>query len=214
LENELMEAVAKGQIHKADLLFSGFSTFSMEQRVSDPVRNIKNYCIIMNTLLRKAAEKGNVHPVHIDSTSSEFALKIEQLHSMDMAASLMTKMAQTYCRLVRQHAIKGYSPPVQKTVVYIDAHLSDNLTLSTLADTLSISSSYLSTLFKKETGQTLTAYINTRRIRQAKHLLETTKLQIQTVAQHCGIMDVQYFSKLFKNMVGVSPKRYRQTLRR
>lgn len=209
-ENALMDAVSKGQIHKADLLFSSFSTFSFEQRVSDPVRNTKNYCIIMNTLLRKAAEKGNVHPVHLDSTSTDFAQKIEQLHSLEAAGSLMTEMFQTYCRLVRKHAIKDYSPPVQKILVYIDAHLSDNLTLSTLAATLNISSSYLSTLFKKETGQTLTAYINAQRIQQAKHLLETTKLQIQTVAQHCGIMDVQYFSKLFKSAVGISPKRYRQ----
>jgi len=211
-ENELMDAVSKGQIHKVDLLFSSFSTFSFEQRVSDPVRNAKNYCIIMNTLLRKAAEKGNVHPVHLDSTSSNFAQKIEQLHSLDAVGGLMTEMFRTYCRLVRKHAIQDYSPPVQKVLVYIDAHLSDNLTLSTLADTLNISSSYLSTLFKKETGQTLTAYINAQRIRQAKHLLETTKLQIQTVAQHCGIMDVQYFSKLFKSIVGISPKRYRQQI--
>ena len=168
----------------------------------------------MNTLLRKAAEKGNVHPVHLDSTSSDFAQRIEQLHSLEAAGGLMTEMFQTYCRLVRKHAIKDYSPPVQKTLVYIDAHLSDNLTLSTLADTLNISSSYLSTLFKKETGQTLTAYINAQRIQQAKHLLETTKLQIQTIAQHCGIMDVQYFSKLFKSITGTSPKHYRQTPRR
>ncbi len=209
-ENALMDAVSKGQLHKADILFSGLSTFSLEQRVSDPVANTKNYCIIMNTLLRKAAEKGGVHPLYLDSTSSEFAQKIDQLPSLDAVGAFITEMFQTYCRLVRKHAIKNYSPPVQKALVYVDAHLSDNLTLRTLADTLNISSSYLSTLFKKETGQTLTAYINAQRIKQAKHLLETTKLQIQTVAQHCGIMDVQYFSKLFKSITGTSPKQYRQ----
>ena len=212
-ENALMDAVSKGQLHKGDILFSGLSTFSMEQRVSDPVANVKNYCIIINTLLRKAAERGGVHPLYIDRTSSDFALKIEQLRSLDAVGHFMTEMFQTYCRLVRKHATKNYSPPVQKTLIYIDSHLADNLTLSTLADTLNISSSYLSTLFKKETGQTLTAYINTQRIRQAKHLLETTKLQIQTVAQHCGILDVQYFSKLFKTITGTSPKQYRQSKR-
>ena len=210
-ENALIDAVSKGQLHKADMLLSGLSTFSMEQRVSDPVANTKNYCIIMNTLLRKAAEQGGVHPLYIDRTSSEIAAKIEELRSMDSIGTFMTEMFQTYCRLVRKHATRHYSPPVQKALIYVDSHLSDNLTLSTLADTLNISSSYLSTLFKKETGQTLTAYINTQRIRQAKHLLETTKLQIQTVAQHCGILDVQYFSKLFKAITGTSPKQYRQS---
>ena len=210
-ENALMDAVSNGQLHKADMLFSGLSTFSMEQRVSDPVANTKNYCIIMNTLLRKAAERGGVHPLYIDRTSSGIALKIEELRSLDAIGTFMTEMFQTYCRLVRKHATRHYSPPVQKALVYVDSHLADNLMLSTLADTLNISSSYLSTLFKKETGQTLTAYINTQRIRQAKHLLETTKLQIQTIAQHCGIMDVQYFSKLFKSITGTTPKQYRQS---
>ena len=210
-ENQLMDAVSKGQLHKADILFSGLSTFSMEQRVADPVANVKNYCIIINTLLRKAAERGGVHPIYIDRTSSDFAMQIEQLRSLDTVSQFLTEMFQTYCRLVRKHAIKNFSPPVQKALIYIDSHLSDNLTLRTLADTLNISGSYLSTLFKKETGQTLTTYINTQRIKYAKHLLDTTKLQVQTVAQHCGILDVQYFSKLFKSITGTSPKHYRQT---
>ena len=41
------------------------------------------------------------------------------------------------------------------------------------------------------------------------HLLKTTRLQVQTVAQHCGMMDVQYFSKTFKKIAGVTPREYR-----
>lgn len=213
-ENELIDAVSKGQLHKADLLLSTFSTFSFEQRVADPVRNAKNYCIIMNTLLRKAAEKGGVHPVYLDSTSSAYAAKIEQQHTLEAIVPLMTEMFRAYCRLVRKHSLKDYSPPVQKALTYIDADLAGNLSLRTLAETLNISSSYLSSLFRKETGQTLTEYINSRRIKHAMHLLETTRLQVQTIAQHCGIMDVQYFSKVFKRITGKTPKEYRESLKR
>lgn len=212
-ENQLMDAVSKGQTHKADLLLAGLSTFSFEQRVTDPVRNTKNYCIIMNTLLRKAAEQGGVHPLHLDATSSGYAVRIEQYHSLDTLYHLMTDMFRDYCQLVRKHATKSYSPPVQKALLYIESHLSENLTLRTLADTLNISSSYLSNLFRKETGQTLTDFINRRRVRHAMHLLKTTRLQIQTVAQHCGIMDVQYFSKIFRRVAGMSPKEYRESKR-
>lgn len=208
-ENELMDAVSKGQIHKADSLLAGVSTFSFEQRATDPLSNAKNYCIIMNTLLRKSAEKGGVHPLYLDNISSLYAAKIEQLRSVDDVSKLMTEMFRAYCRLVRKHAMKGYSPPIQKALICIDANLADNLSLSSLADNLNISSSYLSTLFKKETGQTVTEYITARRMKQAMHLLETTKLQVQTIAQHCGILDVQYFSKLFKKSTGMSPKQYR-----
>ncbi len=213
-ENELMDAVARGQSHKADLLLSNFTTISFEQRLADPIRNVKNYCIIMNTLLRKAAEKGGVHPVYLDSASSAFAGRIEQLDSMEGVLPLMTEMFRSYCRLVRRHSTKDYSPPVQKAIACIDSDLTANLSLSTLSRALSISSSYLSTIFKKETGQTLTDYINHRRVSHARHLLETTGLQVQTVAQHCGIADVHYFSKVFKRITGYTPKEYRESLSR
>lgn len=212
-ENELMEAVSKGQIHKADLLLANFTSFSFEQRVTDPVRNVKNYCIIMNTLLRKAAEHGGVHPLYLDSTSSAYATRIEQLRSLEIIPLFMSDMFRDYCQLVRRHATKNYSPPVQKALLYIEANLTENLTLRTLAETLNVSSSYLSNLFRKEVGKTLTDYINRRRVRHAMHLLKTTKLQVQTVAQHCGIMDVQYFSKIFKRVAGMTPKEYRGTKR-
>ena len=213
-ENELMNAVSKGQTHKADILLQNFSTFSFEQRLSDPVRNAKNYCIIMNTLLRKAAEQGGVHPVYLDGTSSLCATKIEQLTSLEAISPLMSEMFRAYCRLVRNHSMEHFSPPVQKIITLIDSDLTANLTLRTLADMLNVSSSYLSTLFKKETGQTLTEYINGRRIKHAMHLLKTTRLQVQTVAQHCGIVDVQYFSKIFKRTTGMTPKEYRDSLKR
>ena len=210
-ENQLMEAVSKGQIHKADMLLANFASFPFEQRASDPLRDLKNYSIIMNTLLRKAAENGGVHPLYLDSTSSDYAVRIEQLRSPEAAPVLISDMFRDYCQLVRKHATKNYSPPVQKALLYIEGNLTENLGLRTLAETLNVSSSYLSNLFRKETGQTLTDYINRRRIHHAMHLLRTSKLQIQTIAQHCGIMDVQYFSKIFKRIAGMTPKAYRES---
>lgn len=211
-ENELMEAVSHGQLHKAELLLASFASTPFEQRLSDSLRNSKNYCIIMNTLLRKSAEKGGVHPVYIDRVSSSFARKIEQLESNDLVYKLMLEMFRSYCRLVRHHSMRAYSAPVQKAIAYIDSDLSADLSLHSLAAAQSVSASYLSSLFKRETGQTLTDYVNQHRINLAMQLLKNTKLQIQTVAQHCGILDVHYFSKLFKRYTQKTPKEYRQSL--
>ena len=150
--------------------------------------------------------------MYLDSASSAFAAKIEQVNLLDQIQPLMQEMFRSYCRLVRKHSMKDYSPPVQRAIACIDTDLTGSLSLSTISQALNISSSYLSTLFKKETGQTLTDYISHRRISYAKHLLETTRLQVQTVAQHCGIVDVQYFSKIFKRITGMTPKTYRDCL--
>ncbi len=212
-ENEIIEAVSLGQIHKEKRLFSAFSENLFEKRSTDPLRNAKNYCIIMNTLLRKAAESGGVHPVYIDKVSSEFALKIERLSSLSENAPLMREMFGTYCRLVRKHSFKKFSLVVQRTILIINSDLSANLSLSSLAEKQNVSPGYLSTIFSKETGKTLSEYIRERRIKHAAHLLSTTHLQVQTIALHCGIMDMQYFSKIFKKQMGKTPKEYREDMK-
>lgn len=211
-ENELMQAVSLGQTHKAELLLSGFTNLSFERRLSDPVRNLKNYCIIMNTLLRKAAESGGVHPLYLDRISSDFARKIETVVSTEAVQTLMGEMFRNYCRLVKKNATQHYSPPVQKVILHINTNLSGDLSLKSLSATQNMNASYLSALFKKETGQTVTDYVNQMRVHQAERLLGTTKLQIQTVAQHCGISDVNYFSKIFKKYTGKSPIQYRKDI--
>ncbi len=212
-ENEIMEAVTQGQIHKETQLFSAFSAHHFEKRVSDPLRNAKNYSIIMNTLLRKAAEKGGVHPMYLDTLSSSFALRIEALASHTDHFELMLEMFRAYCRLVRKHTMQGLSPIVRKAVLMIDADLSANLSLATLAEAQNVSSGHLATVFKKETDKTVSEYIREKRVKQAKHLLSTTNLQVQTIALHCGIMDVQYFTKVFKKETGKTPKEYREYIK-
>lgn len=209
-ENELMRAVTQGQAHKGAMILSAFAHLPFEKRLDDPLRNLKNYSIIMNTLLRKAAEQSGVHPLHLDRISSGFAVRIEQLMSVSAVHGIMIEMYRAYCRLVKSHNMKSYSPTVQKAAMLIESDLSADISLRTLAEALSISPPYLSTIFKKETGKTVTDYINGERMSLAAHLLKTTRLQIQSVALHCGMPDVHYFSKLFKKHLGKTPKKFRE----
>ncbi len=209
-ENELMDLISLGLSRRAELMLRGFSQQTVEQRAADPVRNLKNYAIISNTLMRKAAERGGVHPVYLDRTSSAFARRVETITDFSDGASLMLDMVHSYCRLVRKHSANQYSPFIQKTVAYIDANLAGDLSLHTLAALQNLNASYLSALFHKETGKTVTDYVTARRMDAAGKLLRTTSLQVQTIAQHCGINDSNYFSKLFKKHYGITPLQFRE----
>ena len=208
-ENELMQSVSRGAEHQAELLLANLTPAAMEKRTADPVRNVKNYCIIMNTLLRKAAESGGVHPIYLDRESNEFARRIEQLNTVAASQLLMRDMFRAYCRLVRNTATSHYSPAVQKAIACIDADLSGDLNLHNLAEMQNLNASYLSALFRRETNETLTGYITRKRLQLAQQLLTTTQLQVQTIAQYCGIPDINYFSKLFKRHTGKTPREYR-----
>lgn len=209
-ENEMMETVAKGLTQRAKMMISRVPVNMFEQRMADPVRNAKNYIIICNTLLRKAAQQGGVHPLYLDRISSDFAARIELLRDAEEGRTLMGEMMLAYCRLVRKHNLRHYSSLVQKAVAYIEAEPARDLHLQHLAHTLNLSAGYLSALFHRETGKTVTEYVTHVRMETAAKVLRSTQLQIQTVAQHCGITDVNYFSKVFKKHFGVTPRQYRQ----
>lgn len=213
VENELIESVKNGQAHKAVLLLSKFSSSDFEIRTPDQLRTGKNYCIILNTLMRKAAEGGGVHPLYLDSVSSSFAKKIELVQATKEFEPFAEEIVRTYCRLVRKNSTNNYSPLVQKAIVTIDTNMASALSLSYLAQEQKVSPGYLSTVFKKETGQSVTEFIRSRRIKHAAHLLATTHMQIQSVAKYCGIPDVQYFSKTFKREMGQPPKDYRSAIK-
>lgn len=208
MENRLMELVRKGQVTMVQQTLGNFPQSALERRI-DPTRDAKNYSIILNTLMRKAAEQGGVHPMYIDRLSTEYALRIERTAYWDGFMALWADMALGYCQLVRKHAAKKLSPLVQKIVSRIDFDLTADLSLRATAQALNVNASYLSTLFKRETGETLTSYVCRKRMEHAAYLLESSQMPVSAVAQSCGISDDNYFTKLFKRVKGMTPMQYR-----
>jgi len=211
-EKELLQMVAQGQIHKIDMYLNLIDFEGTEQRHVDKVRNAKNYAIILNTLLRKTAEQNAVHPIHIDKLSSAIARKIELQASEVQVSQLLKEMVRKYTFLIKSHSLKGYSPFIRTVITHIDNDLSADLSLSSLASAVGYNASYLSALFKKETGYTLTEYVSRKRVEQAVFLLNATRMQIQTIAAYCGVPDVCYFTKIFKKIIGKTPTEYRNEI--
>lgn len=210
-ENIFIKAVSQGNIKKCEeMLAASNHAFLTEKRTEDSLRNLKNYTIIFNTLLRKAAEFGKVHPYYIDKISSDFAVKTEKLSSVEEGKKLHYNMIYSYCRLVQFHSSKAYSPIIQKLTTRIDADLTADLSLRAQAEDLGVNASYLSSLFKKEVGTTYSDYVNKKRVEYAARLLKTTSFQVQSIAQQCGILDLNYFSKVFKKYMGLTPLKYRE----
>ena len=107
------------------------------------------------------------------------------------------------------YSILRYPVHIQEAISIVESDLTADLSLKAVASLLGMNSSYLSMLFRKETGITFTDFVNTKRIEHAKQQLLSSPLQIQAVAQNCGILDVNYFTKLFKKYTGVTPGKFR-----
>ena len=91
---------------------------------------------------------------------------------------------------------------------YINEHICEKLSLQGISEIFSISQNYLSQLFKQYYKIGINEYITKEKIEYAKHMLSNNKVKIYEVAEQLGFENAFYFSKVFKKVVGLSPKEY------
>lgn len=130
---------------------------------------------------------------------SKMSMKVDFIEWINRLKTRMTS------HLIENHE----SMRVYLTKQFINKNYKDELSLEKVAEYLQLSSSYLSNLFKKETGQNFIDYVTEVRISRAKFLLKTTDCKISEIAREVGYGDEYYFSKVFKKNVGESPLKYR-----
>lgn len=108
---------------------------------------------------------------------------------------------------------QGHSALIKSAVEEIvNSYTRMDFSLQVLSGTLQVSPNYLSARFKEETGMGFVRYLNEKRMERAKGLLGDVSRKVYEVAYMCGIEDVRYFTRLFKEYVGVTPKEYRDKL--
>lgn len=213
LESELMEAIRQGNSIRAITYTNALLERAMQQHATPPLREVKNELLGMNMFLRLAAQSAQIPPNLVDTVYLSVMQTCEELGSIHKVNIFTHRMVQDYCRLVRRHALRDYSPTICKALDLIDMDLTADLSLHSLAGQVQVSDSHLSTQFKKEVGQTLTDYVNGKRVELACHLLRTTNLQIKWIVERVGVSDVYYFGRLFKKHTGLTPLQYREKYR-
>ena len=211
IENQFLMAISKGDATLATILIKKMYSPETASRFIMSLRSQKNSLIIFNTLLRKAIENANIHPYYIDEISARFANMIELVSNEKEYFEIMTIMIHEYCDYVHKYSNQHYSPLIQQVVHYMNVNLSKEITLDELSKLVNVNSSYLSNQFKNETGTTIINYLNHQKIKYASYLLKNTQMSISTVAMNVGMFDANYFARLFKKYMGVSPKFYRKS---
>ncbi|HOL61197.1 MAG TPA: AraC family transcriptional regulator [Clostridia bacterium] len=103
-------------------------------------------------------------------------------------------------------------PETLKIIKYINENFRNKLTIGMLAKQFNLSESCLSKSFKRETGYNVSEFILQTTINEAKHLLGSTKLSVNEIAEKLGFSSANYFGLIFKQKVGLSPLAYRKYL--
>lgn len=150
------------------------------------------------------SENASDHPHLKDITYQQVAAN----DSMDALLSFMTNIFSSVCRMEKGE--KGrYSRLVENSIAFLNKHYARNISLEEICTYLSVSRNYFSSLFKRDTGISLWAYLTTIRMSKARELLRDTDLRSHEIAYAVGYDNPSYFSKLFKKLHSQTPNEYR-----
>ena len=139
--------------------------------------------------------------------------KLNHYTSISEISENVLQYSQVVVHYLSHAKTKNGSIIVEQSIAYIDNNYSkSDLSLSCVAKELSVSSGYLSILFKKEKGFNFSDYVNKVRMEKSIYLLRTTRLTTYQIAEDIGFNNSHYFSLCFKKYTGVSPSEYRDTI--
>ncbi len=153
--------------------------------------------LLLNEMLVEFTNKAECFEMAIEAKLLDFMLTIAR--NFDKGLMSEKKNAPF------SHSAKAIS----KSLAYIHNNFRQTIELEELAKKAGITKEYFCSLFKRMTNTSLTDYINHLRIAEAKRLLLYSKLSITDICYESGFNDLSYFSRLFKAMTNMSPKKYR-----
>lgn len=181
-----------------DLMMPGLNGFEVlaAMRAKDSTRDIPVIVLTGQVLTEKEIVRLN-QGVTTVLEKGLFSVE-ETLAHIDAALARKRKLGSEARRLARQ------------AMAYLHEHYTDDVSREELASYLGISSDYLSVCFRTEVGMAPIAYLNRYRINQAKGLLKRSDKSITEIAVSVGFSNSNYFGRVFRQQVGVTPEAYRR----
>ena len=205
---ELMKRGDLTAVEEGSRLFRGPNTGSLSD---DPVTNYKYLFVSSITLACRFCIEGGMDNETAYTLSDLYIRKMDLCQSVEQIFALHETMLRDFTTRM-QTLLRGqaYAQPVHAVMEHISRHLQDPLTVENLAAVVSLTPSYLSTLFKKETGIALSDYIRARRIDMARQLLQYTDYSCLEIAEYLCFSSDSHFSRVFRQATGLTPTAYRK----
>lgn len=206
------ELLRRGDLKAREIgkqMFEGKTTGSLSD---DPLTNYRYLFVASITLACRFCIEGGMSAEDAFNISDLYIRQMDRYRSVREVFDLHDTMFRDY--LTRMQAIlrhEVYSRQVHLCMDYIERNLQQPLTVEILAAELKLAPTYLSALFKKETGTAVSEYIRRKRIDTAMTLLQYTEYSCLEIAEYLCFASDSHFSRVFREYTGVTPTSYRKT---
>lgn len=176
---------------------------------NNPLQNMKYHFVITTALIARYCIEGGMEHETAYNLSDYYIQKADECTSISQISKLHVQLSLDYTQrmknLRKDHIISKH---IVKCIDYIYNSLHTRIRISDLAEYVGLNESYLSKLFKKELGISVTDYIQQRKIETAKNMLQYSNYLPSEIATILCYPNQSYFIHIFKKNVGMTPKHY------
>ena len=210
LEKKLLSIIREGRVEE----LRSFTQMEEESTgvlsKSSYIRSKKNIAIAGITLATRASIDGGLQPEIAFSLSDIYIQRLEDLKTIKEIDQLSVEAIFTFTGKVHEVKEDRFSKTITNCKNYIYNNRYEKLTHDDVANHAELSHSYLSILFKKEVGISVSDYIQQVKIVEAKNLIEYTNTPLSEIGSLLNFSDQSYFTKVFKKHMGLTPKQYKE----
>ncbi|HEY5583035.1 MAG TPA: response regulator [Ruminiclostridium sp.] len=186
-----------------DMILDGMSTI-IESDLKDKFSLLQKYAVTFIFELR-IFFINNVLEIPILYNDESVYKKIILSDSTDIIIAYCMQVLEEY----KRHIVMIGKPHVRKIKEYIEEHILEEINTADIAQLVYLNPTYLSRMFKKETGENITEYITRHKMEKAKELLTDHRYKVYQIGEMIGYKDVRHFYKIFKKTFGHTPNDYR-----
>ena len=174
------------------------------------LQSLKYHFAITAALLARYCIESGMEVAEAYDLSDYYIRKADRMHSEEDISGLHPVMCLDYTsHMEKLHRRRACSRPIALCLEYIYDHLHTRITVPTLASHVGLSPSYLSHLFAKEMGASISSYIQDKKIETAQNMLCYSDHAISVISSTLAFPSQSYFSALFRKKTGKTPGQYR-----
>lgn len=176
----------------------------------DPLRNLRYHFVVTAAMITRFCTEGGMAMEEAFDLSDAYIQKMDRCTNLAEIVMLHDQMSLDFAgrmRSLKKHAAS--SKQVAEAIDYIYVHIMERITINDLASAICISPTYLSRIFKQETGVSVSEYIRQRKIDLAKNLLRFSSHDLVDIANMLSYSSQSHFIQQFHSQVGMTPKTYR-----